>query len=235
MVIPECYVKARKAQVTRASERAELLKKQAERNEKLVQHALKAVEQHNKEYASAEAAHQKAVAEATKQGGFVIPAQAKLLLVIRLRGLKATSPKVRAILNLLRLRQINNAVFVRVNKATINALKIVEPYVTYGEPSLETVRQVLYRRGHAKIEGQRIPIVDNSIIDEALSKHSIKCMEDLVHEIHTVGKSFKEANNFLWPFKLNPTELNAKRHHFTEGGDHGNRGKYINDFVAKML
>jgi large subunit ribosomal protein L7e len=60
-------------------------------------------------------------------------------------------------------------------------------------------------------------------------------MEDLVHEIYTVGKSFKEANNFLWPFKLNPTELNAKRHHFAEGGDHGNRGRYINDFVAKMI
>eukprot|EP00955_Chlamydomonas_euryale_P045924 353273-Chlamydomonas_euryale.AAC.17 len=27
-------------------------------------------------------------------------------------------------------------------------------------------------------------------------------MEDLVHEIFTVGPAFKQASNFLWPFKL---------------------------------
>merc|ERR1711976_260093 len=36
------------------------------------------------------------------------------------------------ILRLLRLRQIHNAVFVRVNKATLNMLQRIQPYVTYG-------------------------------------------------------------------------------------------------------
>lgn len=36
-----------------------------------------------------------------------------------------------------------------------------------------------------------------------LGKQDIICMEDLVHEIFTVGDSFKKASNFLWPFKLN--------------------------------
>ena len=35
-----------------------------------------------------------------------------------------------------------------------------------------------------------------------LGKFGIICMEDLVHEIYTVGPHFKEASNFLWPFKL---------------------------------
>ena len=60
-------------------------------------------------------------------------------------------------------------------------------------------------------------------------------MEDLVHEIYTVGPHFTKANNWLWPFKLNTTELVAKRHHFNEGGDFGFRGHYINDLVAKMI
>lgn len=107
--------------------------------------------------------------------------------------------------------------------------------MTYGEPTLDTIRQLCYRRGYGKVNKQRLPIVDNTIIDEVLGQKNIKCIEDLVHEIYTVGKSFKEANNFLWPFKLCPTELTAKRLHFVEGGDAGNRGKYINDLVAKMI
>lgn len=35
-----------------------------------------------------------------------------------------------------------------------------------------------------------------------LGKFNIICMEDLIHEIVTVGPHFKEANNFLWPFQL---------------------------------
>lgn len=35
-----------------------------------------------------------------------------------------------------------------------------------------------------------------------LGKHGIICVEDLIHEIFTVGPHFKEANNFLWPFQL---------------------------------
>ena len=52
-----------------------------------------------------------------------------------------------------------------------------------------------------------------------LGKHNIVCIEDLVHEIYTVGPAFKEANNFLWPFKLNTPNggLNKKRLHFIEG------------------
>ena len=37
---------------------------------------------------------------------------------------------------------------------------------------------------------------------QALGKHSIICVEDLVHEIVTCGPNFKAATNFLWPFKL---------------------------------
>ena len=35
-------------------------------------------------------------------------------------------------LQLLRLRQINNATFLRLNKATLQMLRIVEPYIVWG-------------------------------------------------------------------------------------------------------
>jgi ribosomal protein L30/L7E len=42
------------------------------------------------------------------------------------------APKPRKVLQLLRLLQINNGVFLKVNKATQQMLKLVEPYITYG-------------------------------------------------------------------------------------------------------
>lgn len=84
---------------------------------------------------------------------------------------------------------------------------------------------------------QRIPISDNSVIEGTLGKAGIICVEDLIHEIYTVGPNFKAANNFLWPFKLsNPNGgFRQKLLHFNEGGDAGQRGAKINALVKRML
>ena len=107
-------------------------------------------------------------------------------------------PKPRKVLTLLRLRQIHNGTFVKLNKATIQMLRLVEPFVTYGYPSKETISKMIYKRGYAKVDGARIPIHSNELIEKSLGKHGIICMEDLVHEIANCGPHFKEANNFLW-------------------------------------
>lgn len=40
------------------------------------------------------------------------------------------------------------------NKATINMLKIVEPYVAWGYPNLKTVRELIYKRGFGKVRAR---------------------------------------------------------------------------------
>jgi len=173
---------------------------------------------------------------AKKTGNFYVPAEAKLAFVIRIRGINQVSPKVKKALQLLRLRQINNGVFVRLNKASINMLRLVEPYISWGYPNLKSVRDLIYKRGHGKVAHQRIPLTENSIIENALGKRNIICIEDLIHEIYTVGENFKQANNFLWPFKLScPTGgMRKKTIHFVEGGDHGNREDFINNLIKQM-
>ena len=166
-----------------------------------------------------------------------MPPEAKVAFVVRIRGIIGVSPKVRKILQLLRLRQIQNGVFVRLNKATINMLRLVEPYIAYGYPNLKSTRELIYKRGYGKINGQRIALTDNSIIEENLGRHGIICMEDLIHEVFTCGEHFKEAANFLWPFKLNSPRggFTKKLLHFCEGGEAGNRGEKINGFIQRCL
>jgi len=177
---------------------------------------------------------------ARKAGTFYVEPEEKLLFVMRLRGINGMHPKTRHIMKVLRLLQIHNGVFMKVNKATLNMLVKVDPYIMYGYPNLKTVRDLVYKRGFAKINGQRVPITDNNMIEEQLSektKGAVICLEDLVHEIYTVGPFFKECTKFLWPFKMNNPVggFSRIRNHFVEGGDAGNREEYVNELIRRML
>ncbi|KAF5908985.1 60S ribosomal protein L7, partial [Clarias magur] len=105
---------------------------------------------------------------ARKVGNFYVPAEPKLAFVIRIRGINGVSPKVRKVLQLLRLRQIFNGVFVKLNKASINMLRIAEPYIAWGYPNLKSVRELIYKRGYGKVRKQRIPLTDNSLVEKNL-------------------------------------------------------------------
>ena len=74
------------------------------------------------------------------------------------------------------------------------------------------------------------------LIARSLGKYGIFCMEDLIHEIYTIRKHFKEANNFLWPFKLSSPRggMKNKTSHFVEGGDAGDREDQINRLIRRM-
>jgi 60S ribosomal protein uL30 len=196
----------------------------------------KRAEQYVKEYRSLEKESIRLKRVAKAGGNYFVEPQARLALVVRIRGINQIHPKPRKVLQLFRLRQIGNAVFVRLNKATINMLRLIEPYIAYGYPNLKTIKELVYKRAFAKINSQRIAITDNSIIEQSLGKHGILCLEDIIHEITTVGPKFREVNRFLWPFKLSAPRGGFKSvvRHYNDGGDFGNREDQINDLVRRM-
>ncbi|XP_015972641.1 60S ribosomal protein L7-2 [Arachis duranensis] len=235
-IVPESVLKKQKREEEWALKKKEELnagKKKRAEGRKLIYSRAK---QYAKEYQEQEKELIQLKREAKLKGGFYVDPEAKLLFIIRIRGINAMDPKSRKILQLLRLRQIFNGVFLKVNKATMNMLHRVEPYVTYGYPNLKSVRELIYKRGYGKVDKQRIALTDNAIIEQTLGKHGIICVEDLIHEIMTVGPHFREANNYLWPFKLKAPLgcLRKKRNNYVEGGDAGNREAYINELIRRM-
>ena len=124
-------------------------------------------------------------------------------------------------LQLLRLSQIFNGTFVKLTKTSVNMLETVEPYIVWGYPNLKSVYELICKRGYGKINKKRIALMDNMLIARSLGKYGIFCMEDLIHEICTVGNCFKEGNNFLWPFKLSSPQggMKKKTTHSLEDGD----------------
>jgi 60S ribosomal protein uL30 len=59
---------------------------------------------------------------------------------------------------------------------------------------LKSVRELIYKRGYGKVDKQRIPLANNTVIEQALGKFDILCVEDLVHEIATAGPNFKQVH-----------------------------------------
>nr|XP_043876383.1 60S ribosomal protein L7 isoform X1 [Solea senegalensis] len=234
--VPESLLKRRKAFASMKAARIKKMlaeKKARKSTRKLI---FKRAEKYHKEYRQMYRREIRLGRTARKVGNFYVPAEPKLAFVIRIRGINGVSPKVRKVLQLLRLRQIFNGVFVKLNKASINMLRIAEPYIAWGYPNLKSVRELIYKRGHGRIRKQRIALTDNALVEKTLGKYGIICMEDLIHEVYTVGKNFKSANNFLWPFKLSSPRggMNKKTTHFVEGGDAGNREDQINRMIRRM-
>jgi 60S ribosomal protein uL30 len=234
--VPESILKKRKSiETIKAKRKATSIKKKKSRAKSrklLFQNAQKYV----KEYRQEERDLVRLKRIAKNSGNFYYPGEPKVAFVIRIRGIMRVAPKTRKILQLLRLRQINNGVFVKLNKASLIMLRLVEPYITYGTPNKKSVSELIYKRGYGKVDKQRIPLTDNSIIARSLGQYGIHGVEDLIHEIYTVGPHFKEANAFLWPFKLNSPlgGFTQKRRHFSEGGEAGVRDEAINALIRRM-
>ncbi|CAI1692454.1 hypothetical protein SEUBUCD646_0N03140 [Saccharomyces eubayanus] len=134
-----------------------------------------------------------------------------LLFVVRVRGPLAVNipHKTFKILSLLRLVETNTGVFIKLTKHVYPLLKLVAPYVVIGKPSLSSIRSLIQKRGRIMYKGENdaesheIVLNDNNIVEEQLGDHGIICVEDIIHEIATMGESFSACNFFLQPFKLN--------------------------------
>lgn len=67
-------------------------------------------------------------------------------------------------------------------------------------------------------------------------KHGIICLEDLIHEIYSVGKNFRAANNFLLPFRLSVARhsIKDKAGLLKDLGNPGYRGTDINVIIRQL-
>ncbi|XLS57910.1 hypothetical protein HN51_007665 [Arachis hypogaea] len=145
-------------------------------------------------------------------------------------------PKTRKNLYSLGLRRVFSAVFLKPSDGVLAKLQRVEPFVTYGYPNLKSIKELIYKKGHMKIEKRKVPLTDNNIIEQELGKYGIVCIEDMVHQIYNVGPHFKEVIRLMWPFELNKPVggLTGSKTLFKDGGDSGNREDLINELVSKM-
>jgi large subunit ribosomal protein L7e len=166
-------------------------------------------------------------------------AGASMVFAIRIREDAGPVPKqIYLILAQLGLKEANTGIFVKYDAATRKKLHLVEPWVIYGKPSEGIVKDLIERKSFGNVNGEKIPLSDNTIIERELGEeHGIICMEDLVHELTNTGDSFGVVTKFLWPFPLSAARSNFEKTKLSrkQGKDYGDKGEEIDEYIKTML
>jgi large subunit ribosomal protein L7e len=121
-------------------------------------------------------------------------------------------------------------------------LHLVEPYVLYGIPSVETISDLVHRRGYCRVEGKRVQISDNNVIEEQLGNVGLICVEDLIQVLSSYEeaddkKMFQAVSKFLWPFRLSSRKSKFQKRmlDLKDGKLYGDQGEAMNGYIREML
>lgn len=131
-----------------------------------------------------------------------LPKNSKLLLVMRHRTKKVASPQIRKIFKQLRLSTKSSTVFVQNTPKIAAMLPIIEPYVVYGTPNINLVRDLIFKNGKMVVEGKKTGIQSNVVIEKEMGDMGIICVEDIIHAIVSCGDNFEEVNSKILPFHV---------------------------------
>ena len=101
--------------------------------------------------------------------------ECKCLVVVRIRGVVSAQKETRETLQFLHLIHTNHAVLIDSRPAYKGMLQRVNSYITYGEPTKETVAMMLQKR--ARLAG------DKKLTDEYIQKAGYKTIDDLAEAI----------------------------------------------------
>lgn len=126
----------------------------------------------------------------------------KLLIVFRHRAHRIASETTSKILRSLKLAKLHNAVFLKNDTESSALLKLIEPYVCWGYPNINTVRNLIFKHGYFLIDKKRTALNSNKLVEERLGSEGIICVEDIIHELFTVSDNFKKIKEFLIPFNV---------------------------------
>lgn len=122
--------------------------------------------------------------------------------VIRIHEGRHSSTEIKGELVKLGLRKKYEGVFFNLNEEGIARLKPLDSYVAYGYLTRKSVDELVHRRAHVRKRGQRTPLTDNITVETLLGEHGILCLNDLAHEIFSVGSNFTKGLDTLCPFQL---------------------------------
>ena len=154
----------------------------------------------------------------------------KPLVVVRVRGTVSAQREARETLDLLHLNHTNHAVLIDNRPSYKGMLQRINAYITYGEPTKETITMMLQKR--ALLAG------DKKLTQEYLTKIGYKNIDDLAEAIITSKVQYSKLPDIIARFRLHPPSKGYKgktKKGFNAGGEAGYRGEAINKLVQRMV
>lgn len=148
--------------------------------------------------------------------------------VLRVRGRTGVKKGIQDTMSMLKLTRINHLVLLHEDPTYKGMLVKAKDYVTWGEIDVETISQIITKRG--KILGNEK--VTEEYIKENTDYSSIEAFVKAV----AAGEATVEDAGIKPVFRLHPPRkgYEATKTSFKEGGSLGNR-EDINELVSKMI
>jgi large subunit ribosomal protein L30 len=156
--------------------------------------------------------------------------ECKPYVVVKIRGTVSAQREARETLMFLHLTHTNHAILIDSRASYKGMLQRVNSYVTWGEPTKETVVMMLQKR--AKMAG------DKKLTEEHIQKAGYKSIDDLAEAILTCKTEFHKLPDMQPTFRLHPPSKGYKgktKKGFKAGGEAGYRGEAINALVQRMV
>jgi large subunit ribosomal protein L30 len=152
-----------------------------------------------------------------------------MLAAIRVRGTVGVKKDIAATMDMLRLTRINHAVLINENPSYKGMLLKSKDYITWGEIDLETLTQLITKRGRV--------VGGDKITDEYIKENTeYSSIEEFAKAVLESEITLEDAN-IKQVFRLHPPRKGYEgvKNAFQEGGSLGYRKEEIRTLINKMV
>jgi large subunit ribosomal protein L30 len=148
--------------------------------------------------------------------------------VLRVRGRTGVKKGIQDTMSMLKLTRINHLVLLHEDPTYKGMLVKAKDYVTWGEIDVETISQIITKRG--KILG------NEKVTEEYIKENTDYSSIEELAKVVVAGEATVEDAGIKPVFRLHPPRkgYEATKTSFKEGGSLGNR-EDINELVSKMI
>jgi large subunit ribosomal protein L30 len=153
----------------------------------------------------------------------------KSILVIRIRGTVNVPKRIEDTLRMLRVDRNNYASLLDNRPDYLGMLQKAKDWITWGEPNVETIKNILEKRGEAP--------GCNKLTDIYLKSLGFDSFDKLAMAIYNGDVEIHRLEGIKPFFRLHPPKKGFKRtikRPFNSKGELGYRGEHINDLAKRM-
>jgi len=151
-----------------------------------------------------------------------------MIAAVRVRGRTGVKKGIQDTMSMLKLTRINHLILLHEDPSNKGMLVKAKDYITWGEIDVETISQIITKRG--KLSG------NEKVTEEYIKENTdYSSIEELAKAV-VAGEATVEDAGIKPVFRLHPPRkgYEATKTSFKEGGSLGNR-EDINELVFKMI
>ncbi len=151
------------------------------------------------------------------------------LLVIRIRGTLNVSKREEDTLRMLRVDRNNYATIIDDRPDYKGMLQKAKDWITWGEPTVETIKAILEKRGRAPGE--------KKLSDEYIQELGFEDFDELAKKLVECELSINQVEGIKPFFRLHPPKKGFKKsvkRQYGNNGELGYRGEAINELAMRM-